>query len=92
LLVRDAGTARRGRSLLALLGLDWRRAMSPREPDWIARAGMVRDLPEHALGPARLLRALLRRGLSVEAVPYALRLVVELDSMAAEEHERGVAA
>jgi hypothetical protein len=55
--------------------------------DYLDRHGMSRDLPAHALGPARLLRALMRRGLDPEAVKSALMLVVELERMAAEERE-----
>lgn len=62
--------------------------MSARPPDYLARHGMSRDLPPHVLGPARLRRALLRNGLDVEAVPAAMRLVVELEELAAEERER----
>lgn len=58
-----------------------------RPPDYFDRAGMSRDLPPHALGPARVLRELLRRGLDVEAIPHALRLVVELEELAAERQE-----
>jgi hypothetical protein len=50
--------------------------------------GMRHDLPPHATGPARLLRAMLRNGLDREAVPHAMRLAVELEELAAERQEQ----